>query len=123
MTKSPGAILNARSAPAGPATGRRRSTKLIRLLQSPRGCRVGLRPPRNDIGAIESLNRPLGRAPFTANRHPNGTQYNAAAGRLPRPVRRPAFHDEMLGAGTLPMEILETRMNRWLADQLRQKIQ
>ena len=34
-----------------------------------------------------------------------------------------AFHDEMLGAGALPMEILETRMNRWLADQLRQKIQ
>ena len=32
-----------------------------------------------------------------------------------------AFHDEMLGAGALPMEILETRMNRWLADQLRQK--
>jgi hypothetical protein len=27
-----------------------------------------------------------------------------------------AFHDEMLGAGALPMEILETRMNRWLAD-------
>jgi prolyl oligopeptidase len=34
-----------------------------------------------------------------------------------------AFHDEMLGAGALPMEILETRMNRWLAEQLRQKIQ
>jgi prolyl oligopeptidase len=33
-----------------------------------------------------------------------------------------AFHDEMLGAGALPMEILETRMNRWLAEQLRQKI-
>ncbi len=32
-----------------------------------------------------------------------------------------AFHDEMLGGGALPMEILETRMNRWLADQLRQK--
>jgi len=32
-----------------------------------------------------------------------------------------AFHDEMLGAGALPMEILETRMNRWLAEQLRQK--
>jgi prolyl oligopeptidase len=34
-----------------------------------------------------------------------------------------AFHDEMLGAGALPMEILETRMNRWLAEQLRQKNQ
>ncbi len=34
-----------------------------------------------------------------------------------------AFHDEMLGAGALPMEILETRMNRWLAEQLKQKIQ
>ena len=34
-----------------------------------------------------------------------------------------AFHDEMLGGGALPMEILETRMNRWLADQLRKKIQ
>jgi len=32
-----------------------------------------------------------------------------------------AFHDEMLGAGALPMELLETRMNRWLAEQLRQK--
>ena len=32
-----------------------------------------------------------------------------------------AFHDEMLGGGALPMEILETRMNRWLAEQLRQK--
>ena len=32
-----------------------------------------------------------------------------------------AFHDEMLGGGALPMDILETRMNRWLADQLRQK--
>ena len=32
-----------------------------------------------------------------------------------------AFHDEMLGAGALPMELLETRMNRWLAGQLRQK--
>ena len=32
-----------------------------------------------------------------------------------------AFHDEMLGGGALPMEILETRMNRWLADQLKQK--
>ncbi len=34
-----------------------------------------------------------------------------------------AFHDEMLGGGALPMEILETRMNRWLAEQLRQKNQ
>jgi len=33
------------------------------------------------------------------------------------------FHDEMLGGGALPMEILETRMNRWLAEQLRQKNQ
>jgi prolyl oligopeptidase len=32
-----------------------------------------------------------------------------------------AFHDEMLGAGALPMEVLETRMNRWLTEQLRQK--
>ncbi len=33
-----------------------------------------------------------------------------------------AFHDEMLGGGALPMEVLETRMNRWLAEQLRQKL-
>jgi len=26
-----------------------------------------------------------------------------------------AFHDELLGAGAVPMEVLETRMNRWLA--------
>jgi prolyl oligopeptidase len=32
-----------------------------------------------------------------------------------------AFHDEMLGGGALPMEVLETRMNRWLAEQLKQK--
>ena len=32
-----------------------------------------------------------------------------------------AFHDELLGGGALPMEILETRMNRWLTEQLRQK--
>jgi uncharacterized protein (DUF885 family) len=32
-----------------------------------------------------------------------------------------SFHDEMLGGGALPMEVLETRMNRWLAEQLRQK--
>lgn len=29
------------------------------------------------------------------------------------------FHDALLGGGALPLEILETRMNRWLADQLR----
>jgi uncharacterized protein (DUF885 family) len=32
-----------------------------------------------------------------------------------------AFHDEMLGGGALPMEILETRMNRWLAEQLKKR--
>lgn len=32
-----------------------------------------------------------------------------------------AFHDALLGGGALPMEILETRMNRWLAEQLREK--
>jgi prolyl oligopeptidase len=32
-----------------------------------------------------------------------------------------AFHDELLGGGALPMEVLETRMNRWLTEQLRQK--
>ena len=32
-----------------------------------------------------------------------------------------AFHDELLGGGALPLEVLETRMNRWLAEQLRQK--
>ncbi len=30
-----------------------------------------------------------------------------------------AFHDELLGGGAVPMEVLETRMNRWLAEQLR----
>ena len=30
-----------------------------------------------------------------------------------------AFHDELLGGGALPLEVLETRMNRWLADELR----
>jgi prolyl oligopeptidase len=30
-----------------------------------------------------------------------------------------AFHDELLGGGAVPMEILETRMNRWLAAELR----
>lgn len=29
-----------------------------------------------------------------------------------------AFHDELLGAGALPLEILETRMNRWLTQQM-----
>ncbi|MGH8223977.1 MAG: DUF885 domain-containing protein, partial [Woeseiaceae bacterium] len=29
-----------------------------------------------------------------------------------------AFHDALLGGGALPLEILETRMTRWLADQL-----
>jgi prolyl oligopeptidase len=32
-----------------------------------------------------------------------------------------AFHDELLGGGAVPMEILETRMNRWLTEQLRKK--
>jgi len=32
-----------------------------------------------------------------------------------------AFHDELLGGGAVPMEVLETRMNRWLAEQLRVK--
>ncbi len=30
-----------------------------------------------------------------------------------------AFHDAVLGSGALPLEVLEIRMNRWLADQLR----
>ncbi len=29
------------------------------------------------------------------------------------------FHDALLGGGALPLEVLETRMHRWLADQLR----
>jgi prolyl oligopeptidase len=29
-----------------------------------------------------------------------------------------AFHDQLLGGGALPLEILETRMNRWLASEL-----
>ena len=29
-----------------------------------------------------------------------------------------AFHDALLGGGALPLEILETRMDRWLAEQL-----
>jgi uncharacterized protein (DUF885 family) len=28
-----------------------------------------------------------------------------------------AFHDHLLGAGALPLDILEARMDRWLADQ------
>jgi uncharacterized protein (DUF885 family) len=28
-----------------------------------------------------------------------------------------AFHDEMLGAGALPLDILEHRMDAWIADQ------
>ena len=27
----------------------------------------------------------------------------------------PAFHDELIGAGALPMDVLETRMNEWIA--------
>ena len=30
-----------------------------------------------------------------------------------------AFHDELLSGGALPLEVLETRMNRWLTDTLR----
>ncbi|MFQ5546704.1 MAG: DUF885 family protein [Woeseia sp.] len=29
-----------------------------------------------------------------------------------------AFHDELLGAGAIPLEVLETRMNRWLIRQM-----
>lgn len=29
-----------------------------------------------------------------------------------------AFHDELLGGGALPLDVLETRMERWLASQL-----
>ena len=32
-----------------------------------------------------------------------------------------AFHDALLGGGAVPMEVLETRMNRWLAEELRRK--
>jgi prolyl oligopeptidase len=31
------------------------------------------------------------------------------------------FHDALLGGGALPLEVLETRMNRWLADQQRNR--
>jgi len=34
-----------------------------------------------------------------------------------------AFHDALLGGGALPMEVLETRMNRWLADELRSTVE
>jgi uncharacterized protein (DUF885 family) len=30
-----------------------------------------------------------------------------------------AFHDQLLGGGALPLEILETRMNLWLADEIK----
>jgi prolyl oligopeptidase len=30
-----------------------------------------------------------------------------------------AFHDHLLGAGALPLDVLETRMDRWLAEQIR----
>lgn len=30
-----------------------------------------------------------------------------------------AFHDQLLGGGALPLEILETRMNLWLAEELK----
>jgi len=29
-----------------------------------------------------------------------------------------AFHDEMLGAGALPLDLLEVRMNRWISERL-----
>ena len=32
-----------------------------------------------------------------------------------------AFHDEMLGGGALPLEVLETRMTRWMTEELRKK--
>jgi uncharacterized protein (DUF885 family) len=34
-----------------------------------------------------------------------------------------AFHDALLGGGALPMEVLETRMNHWLADELRSTVE
>ena len=30
-----------------------------------------------------------------------------------------AFHDELLGAGALPLDLLEQRMDAWIDDQLR----
>jgi len=32
-----------------------------------------------------------------------------------RKILLPAFHDELIGAGALPMDVLETRMNEWIA--------
>jgi prolyl oligopeptidase len=32
-----------------------------------------------------------------------------------------AFHDALLGGGALPLEVLETRMNRWLAGELERR--
>jgi uncharacterized protein (DUF885 family) len=32
-----------------------------------------------------------------------------------------AFHDALLGGGALPLELLEIRMNRWLAAELKRK--
>jgi len=29
-----------------------------------------------------------------------------------------AFHDELLGAGALPLDLLEQRMDRWIGEQL-----
>ena len=29
-----------------------------------------------------------------------------------------AFHDHLLGAGALPLDLLERRMDDWLADQM-----
>lgn len=33
------------------------------------------------------------------------------------------FHDALLGGGALPLEVLEVRMNRWVADELRENSQ
>ncbi|HET6630564.1 MAG TPA: DUF885 domain-containing protein [Woeseiaceae bacterium] len=32
-----------------------------------------------------------------------------------------AFHDHLLGAGALPLDVLETRMDRWVAEQVRDR--
>ncbi len=45
--------MDARSAPEGPATGRCRSTNLFDFVVRLRGCRVGLRPPRNDVALFD----------------------------------------------------------------------
>jgi prolyl oligopeptidase len=29
-----------------------------------------------------------------------------------------AFHDQLLGAGALPLDLLESRMNTWMTSQL-----